>query len=181
MRVPFRSESQGCVRRGHASPKTPAVFALTPAVREAPDACLEPSHTLVLPVPSIRPRPWMLVSAFWVLPALLATLNEVAQRRLSGGQPPRLAELLFAGGDWLIYSFLTPAAFVVARRWPLARPHLGRHGTIHLVILVDRGCHIIDKLQPLLLQCVRGTSRPRVQQTLRFGKYGQLGASGPSA
>jgi two-component system LytT family sensor kinase len=76
----------------------------------------------------------MLVSALWALPALLATLNEIAQRQLGGGRPPRPAELLFAGGDWLIYSFLTPAVFVVARRWPLAKPNMGRHVTTHLAI-----------------------------------------------
>src|SRR5829696_4627310 len=76
----------------------------------------------------------MLVSACWAVPALLATVNEIAQRRLGGGPPPRLAELLFAGGDWLIYSFLTPAVFVAARHWPLERPRLARHVAVHLAI-----------------------------------------------
>lgn len=76
----------------------------------------------------------MLVSAFWLLPALLAVLNEIAQRRLAAGPPARVAELLFASGDWLIYAALTPAAFLVARRWPLARPRLGRHIAVHLLL-----------------------------------------------
>ena len=115
-------------------PETPAAFGLTPAVSNGPFLASDSSRALVWRVPSIRPQPWMLVSACWALPALLATLNEIAQRQLGGDQPPRLAELLFAGGDWLIYSFLTPAVFVVARRWPLARPSLARHAAVHLTI-----------------------------------------------
>lgn len=74
----------------------------------------------------------MLVSAAWAGPAVLGVVNEVAQRRLSGGPPPSLPELLFASGDWLLYAFLTPAVFAIARRWPLSRPHVVRHAAIHL-------------------------------------------------
>src|SRR5262245_23746078 len=66
-------------------------------------------------------------------PAILGAFNEVAQRKLAG-QPTNVPELLCASGDWLLYAFLTPAVFVVARRWPLARPHLARRGALHLAI-----------------------------------------------
>ena len=76
----------------------------------------------------------MLVSAAWAGPAILATVNVVAQRRLSGEPPAPSAELLFAGGDWLLYAFLTPAAFAISQRWPLSRPHLARHSVVHLAM-----------------------------------------------
>src|SRR5262245_33762336 len=82
----------------------------------------------------MRARPWMLVSAAWAVPAVLGAVNELAQRRLAGQPPPPAGELLFASGDWLLYAFLTPAVFVVSRRWPLSRPHLGRHALVHAAV-----------------------------------------------
>jgi len=74
----------------------------------------------------------MLVSAAWIVPAVFATLNELAQRRLGGQPRPSLPELLFAGGDWLLYAFLTPGVFAISRRWPLSRPHVARRVFVHL-------------------------------------------------
>ena len=76
----------------------------------------------------------MLVSAAWAIPAVLATVNVVAQRRLAGEPPPSARELLFAGGDWLLYAFLTPGVFAIAGRWPLSRPHLARRALVHLAM-----------------------------------------------
>jgi len=76
----------------------------------------------------------MLVSAAWIVPAIFAALNELAQRRLSGQPPPPVPELLFASGDWLLYAFLTPGVFAISRRWPLSRPHLARHASVHLAM-----------------------------------------------
>jgi two-component system LytT family sensor kinase len=76
----------------------------------------------------------MLVSAAWTGPAILGAVNEVAQRRLGGEPPASIPQLLFAGGDWLLYAFLTPAVFAISRRWPLSRPHLARNALIHLAM-----------------------------------------------
>jgi len=76
----------------------------------------------------------MLVSAAWLAPAVLGAVNELAQRRLWGGPQASTAEVLFASGDWLLYAFLTPAVFVIARTWPLSRPHLARRVVLHLAI-----------------------------------------------
>jgi two-component system, LytTR family, sensor kinase len=76
----------------------------------------------------------MLVSAAWLGPAILGAVNEIAQRRLDGSSLPGAGALLFASGDWLVYAGLTPAVFAISRRWPLARPHLGRHLALHLVV-----------------------------------------------
>jgi signal transduction histidine kinase len=80
-----------------------------------------------------RLRPWMIVSAAWIVPAVFAVINRLAQARLQGWEPATLRDLLFEGGDWFLYAFLTPGVFAVSRRWPLARPHLARRITLHLL------------------------------------------------
>ena len=74
----------------------------------------------------------MLVSAAWIVPAILGAVNAVAQQRLGDGSWPDAAAVLFASLDWLVYGLLTPAVFVVARKWPLARPRLARHLAVQL-------------------------------------------------
>jgi two-component system LytT family sensor kinase len=74
----------------------------------------------------------MLVSAVWIAPAVLATLSRVAQQRLQGEPPPTLQDLLWTGGDWLVYAVLTPPIFAAARRWPIVRPHIARRAMLHL-------------------------------------------------
>ena len=78
-----------------------------------------------------RLRPWMIVSAAWIGPAVFAVINRIAQARLQGWEPATLRELLFEFGDWLLYAFLTPGVFAVSRRWPLARPHLVSRAVLH--------------------------------------------------
>lgn len=73
----------------------------------------------------------MIVSAAWIVPAVFAVINRIAQARLQGWEPATFRELLFEFGDWLLYAFLTPAVFAIAKRWPLARPHLVRRAVLH--------------------------------------------------
>src|SRR6266536_2951099 len=75
----------------------------------------------------------MLVSAVWIAPAILATISQIAQRRLNGEPAASAGELLWAGGDWLVYAILTPPIFAAARRWPIARPHVARRALLHLL------------------------------------------------
>jgi len=75
----------------------------------------------------------MLVSVVWLAPAILATIDHVAQQRLAGEPPAGPVELFFAGGDWLVYALLTPPIFAVSRRWPIERPHAGRRFALHLL------------------------------------------------
>ena len=74
----------------------------------------------------------MLVSAAWILPAVFATLNRIAQPRLGGGNPFTAHALLRVSGDWLIYALLMPAVFAASKRWPMMRPHLTRRFLLHL-------------------------------------------------
>lgn len=75
----------------------------------------------------------MLGSVIWIAPAVFATISHVAERRLAGEPWPPLHELLFSGGDWLIYGFLAPLIFWVVNRWPIVRPHVGRRMGLHLL------------------------------------------------
>jgi two-component system, LytTR family, sensor kinase len=82
----------------------------------------------------LRLRPWMVVSLMWVAPAVLAAIDRLAQPGLRGDSPPTTADLIWAGGDWLVYALLTPIIFWIAGRWPIARPHLVRRTALHLAI-----------------------------------------------
>ncbi len=83
---------------------------------------------------SQRLRPWMLVSAAWILPAGFAAINRIAQTRLNGWDPVTARDLLWESGDWFLYAFLTPGVFAVSKRLPLVRPYLARRALLHLVI-----------------------------------------------
>ena len=74
----------------------------------------------------------MLVSAAWILPATFAVINRIVQVRLNGWDPAKAHELIWEGGDWLVYAFLTPAVFFISKRWPLAKPRLVRRTFLHL-------------------------------------------------
>jgi two-component system, LytTR family, sensor kinase len=78
-----------------------------------------------------RLRPWMIVSAAWIVPAMFAVINRIAQARLQRWGPATLRDLLFEFGDWLLYAFLTPVIFVISKKWPLTRPHLVRRAVLH--------------------------------------------------
>jgi len=98
----------------------------------------------------------MLVSAVWLAPAALATLSQVAQRRLNGEPPAQLNDLLWAGGDWLVYAILTPPIFYVSRRWPIVRPHIVRRSLLHLVfaLLFCVGWALSGKMLQLALALI---------------------------
>jgi sensor histidine kinase YesM len=60
----------------------------------------------------------------------------IGHSRLAGEPLPPLGQLVFAGGDWLVYAFLTPPIFWIVRRWPIVRPHVVRRAWLHLLISV---------------------------------------------
>lgn len=76
----------------------------------------------------------MLVSAAWVLPAGFAIANRIAQTHLNGWDPVTARDLVWEGGDWLLYAFLTPAVFAISKRLPLAQTRLMRRALLHLLI-----------------------------------------------
>jgi sensor histidine kinase YesM len=103
----------------------------------------------------LRPRfrPWMVVSIVWIAPAVLATISHVAQRRLEGEPSASFRELLWTGGDWLVYALITPPIFAAARRWPIVRPHIARRVVLHLTfaLLFCVGWAVSGKLLQLAL------------------------------
>jgi len=68
------------------------------------------------------------------VPAGFAVLNRIAQTRLRGRYSVTLPDLLFEGGDWLLYGLLTPAVFSLSKRLPLTRPRVARHALLHLAL-----------------------------------------------
>jgi two-component system LytT family sensor kinase len=80
----------------------------------------------------MRRRPALLAASVWIAPAVLAIVQRVLEGRLEGAPPPPLRDLLFSGGDWLVYAVLTPPIFALARRWPIAGARLGRRVALHL-------------------------------------------------
>ena len=73
----------------------------------------------------------MLGSAVWIAPAVFAMVSNVAQRRMQGDRPPNVAELIFVGGDWLIYGIVAPVIFAVCSRWPVVRPVVRQRMVLH--------------------------------------------------
>jgi len=77
---------------------------------------------------------WAIISAAWLVPALLAVVDAYVQGRLDGDQPASPWLLAWVGGDWLIYGALTPLIFRIGRRLPLRSGVLGRHLVFNFVI-----------------------------------------------
>src|SRR5690349_5539046 len=103
----------------------------------------------------------MIVSAAWIVPAVFAVIDRIAQTRLRGWNPAPLRELLFEFGDWLLYALLTPFVFAVSRKWPLARPHLVRRAVLHFFFS--------------LLFCVAWASCGQVLRLILTRDFTQLG------
>ena len=83
----------------------------------------------------------MLVSAAWLGPAILGGLDVVAQHRIWGEGPVDIRRVLFVSLDWLLYALLTPFVFLLAKRWPISKPHVARHAALHaLFSLLNTTC-----------------------------------------
>jgi two-component system LytT family sensor kinase len=88
------------------------------------------------PAASRLPPVWLLVSAAWLGPAILAAFQAFVQGRLGNREPATWQSIIWEGGDWLLYAFLTPAVFWIARRFPLTREHLARNVLVHLTAAI---------------------------------------------
>lgn len=73
----------------------------------------------------------MLVSLTWLAPAFLGFITSLGEAHIFG-TPPDVAGALFWGMDWLLYAFLTPGVFALARRWPITRPYLVSRTLLHV-------------------------------------------------
>jgi signal transduction histidine kinase len=79
---------------------------------------------------------WLLLSIAWLLPAVLGAVDTFAQIAMSGDRM-NYREVAFSFFDWLFYGVLTPFVIAISRRFPLARPRIGRHLAVHA------GCAIL--------------------------------------
>jgi two-component system LytT family sensor kinase len=77
----------------------------------------------------------MLVSAAWVGPAFLGLIASIGLSHIYG-EPFSLPAAVFYSTDWLLYALLTPGVFVVARRWPITRPHLVSRTVLHVALSI---------------------------------------------
>jgi len=83
-----------------------------------------------------RPPVWVLVSAAWIGPAILAAFQTYVQGRLGNDDRASAPALIWVAGDWLLYGLLTPAVFWLARRIPLVRGAIVRRVPIHLLAAI---------------------------------------------
>lgn len=82
--------------------------------------------------PRRAPPLWVLVSAAWLAPSILAAFQAWVQGRL-GGPMASLRSILWEGGDWLLYAGLTPFVFLISRRLPMTRESILRYAPLHLL------------------------------------------------
>jgi signal transduction histidine kinase len=75
----------------------------------------------------------MLVSAAWILMAVLAAINHIVTRRVYGLAPGRLHDLLFGPtGIALVCAFIVPLSFAASRRWPFTTRRLAKRVALHI-------------------------------------------------
>jgi two-component system, LytTR family, sensor kinase len=97
----------------------------------------------LIPATSARPfgRPWILVTAGWLVVGLLSSAQSVLLRRLESESAIDLATaLLGTVPGWLVYALVTPVVVWVTRRWPLTPGGRGRavvaHSTLALLTTI---------------------------------------------
>jgi len=74
----------------------------------------------------------MLGAAIWIGPAIAAMFSEITSRRLHSEPAASPRDLLFRGGDWLVYAVIAPIIFWISRKWPVVRPHVARRALLHV-------------------------------------------------
>ena len=79
------------------------------------------------------PPIWLLVSAAWFVPAILAVSRNYLQAVIEGHERPTLRAMFWEGGDWALLALFTPAVFWFARRHRLERGTLARRIPLHIV------------------------------------------------
>ncbi|HKV74649.1 MAG TPA: histidine kinase [Gemmatimonadales bacterium] len=84
------------------------------------------------PVNSRRIPIWFFVSLAWLAPALLASMTTMI-RAHAGGEPVALKDMVWDGGDWLLYGLITPIVFLVGRRYPLTGPRFPLRLLVHFL------------------------------------------------
>ncbi|MGH7693765.1 MAG: hypothetical protein ACRENH_02235, partial [Gemmatimonadaceae bacterium] len=77
-------------------------------------------------------RPWLLMSAACLVPAVLDVLQSYVQGRIDPQNASPWRWMIWGGFEWIILGALIPITFFLGRRYPLRHPNLGKHIAIHL-------------------------------------------------
>lgn len=80
---------------------------------------------------SFQRRPWLLLSAACIVPAILDSLQAYLKGRFGEQGAANWRWVAWQGGEWLILGALIPITYVLGRRFPLRQPHLVRHLMVH--------------------------------------------------
>ena len=75
-------------------------------------------------------RLWLVIAAACIVPAVLDGGLSYVQGVL-GGRTPGWQEIFWQANEWLILGALTPLVYVLARRYPLRPPIIGRNLVAH--------------------------------------------------
>jgi len=78
-------------------------------------------------------RVWGAVGLAWTALAVLVGISLWLNYLALGREAHLGASLIVSLTEWWLWALLTPIPVLLARRWPLARPHLARHFMLHLV------------------------------------------------
>jgi signal transduction histidine kinase len=80
-----------------------------------------------------RPPPlWAVVSAAWLVPAILAIFRGFLEHRLGQRDGYSWQSAVWEGGDWFLYAFLTPVVLWMGSRYPLTPGALARRVPLHV-------------------------------------------------
>jgi two-component system LytT family sensor kinase len=89
---------------------------------------------------SVKAPPyWLVIASACVIPAVVNAFTAYINSRVGDGSA-NWGDIVFAGGDWLIFGLLTPIAYVLAHRYPPGRKKIAQtviaHSTGALLLCV---------------------------------------------
>lgn len=76
-------------------------------------------------------RPWLLMAAACLVPAVLDVLQSYVQGRIDPRNALPLRWMIWGGFEWIILGALIPVTYFLGKRYPLKQPHLARNIAIH--------------------------------------------------
>ncbi len=118
-------------------------------------------------------RPWLLMSAACLVPAVLDVLQSYVQGRIDPQNAASWRWMLWSAFEWIILGALIPITFFLGRRYPLKAPHLGKHIAIHLAgaMILCVGWSGIGLLVGVLLHTIPATVSSWMLRTIPWSVF----------
>lgn len=118
-------------------------------------------------------RPWILLSAACVVPAVLDVVQSYLQGKLDPENAPGWRYLLWSGFEWIILGALIPITYFLGRRFPLRQPHVARHLAVHAggALLLCVGWAGFGMAMGALLGTVPGSLASWMLRTVPWGVF----------